>query len=182
MRSRLTILCGVMLLSVLSPRPANASGWSAFVAWLSDLDPKSQGLGVEVSPFCRSHDSSDTCTYPKNKGDVMIRASTALLVGSVPGQVGKMYVWPVLGIVEVKAASHLYVGGGLGAIRVGGIPAGDLTRPLLQGRVTVGLGPSIGFRVEGNVIPRGFPANAFNNGKSATGTETVLGLSFVWMH
>ena len=47
MRSRLTIVLAAVLMSVVAPRPAHAGGWAAFVAWISKLDPKVIGVGVE---------------------------------------------------------------------------------------------------------------------------------------
>jgi hypothetical protein len=174
MRSRLTILCGVILLSFLSPRPASASGWSAFVAWLSDLDPQSGGFGVDVPvrPFCKPGDRPSTCTESKDKRWPIFGASTALLVASVEGQPGKIYVWPALGVAEWNVSKTLELGGGVGFIRV--------TNWLVQARATVALGAGFSFRVEGNLIPRGYPADAFGPGKPATGTEFVPGLAFVW--
>ena len=47
MRSRLTIVLAAVFLSVVAPRPAYAGGWAAFVAWISKLDPKVVGVGLE---------------------------------------------------------------------------------------------------------------------------------------
>ena len=47
MRSRITIVLAAICLSLAAPRPAHAGGWAAFVAWISKLDPKVLGIGVE---------------------------------------------------------------------------------------------------------------------------------------
>jgi len=47
MRSRLTIVLAAVVLSVVLPRPAHAGGWAAFLGWISKLDPKVVGIGVE---------------------------------------------------------------------------------------------------------------------------------------
>ncbi len=180
MRSRVTILCGVILLSIVAPRPAAASGWGAFVAWLSELDPWSVGIGVEIpiKPLCSP---LDPCTAQVHDPKPVFKTSAAVLVGSVEGQVGKMYVLPAAAILEWRLAEHFYGGGGGGYLQVGGIPGGVVKQGFTQLRVTAII-KGVGVRFEYNQLYKGFKENAFGNGKPATGKEPVFGLSVGWIH
>ena len=181
MRVRFAVLCGVLLFSVMSPSTAHAGAWSAFVAWLSDLDPKSGGIGIEMRLFCPNAVGPDrfecgaATTHP-----VIFKASAAVLLGTLNEDGGTVSVIPMLGSVEFEH-KHFSFGGGAGVIHVGGTLVGAVTRPLIQGQVTLKI-PSvgIGIRPELNVIPKGFPAGAFAAGAPDTGAEVVPGLSFVW--
>jgi hypothetical protein len=186
MRSRITILCGVLLFSVMFATPAHASRWSAFLAWLSDLDPKSGGAGIELALKCAFAPDADAklkeqfgCA-PRGKSTVTFKTSAALLFGTLNEDGGTIFVAPILAIVEKRVGS-IYVGGGAGFIHVGGTLEGGITRALLQARVTVPIRDSnFGFRAEFNVIPEGFPAGAFGVGRPETGTEYPVALSIVY--
>ena len=179
MRVRFAVLYGVLLFSVVLPTTAHAGGWSAFVAWLSSLDPHSYGGGFERRIFCpraagpaRFACDRDT-THP-----VVIKTSVAILIGSENGET--IHVVPVLGSVESDVHKNVSIGGGVGVIHVGGTLAGGVTNPLIQGQVTFKFMFSkfrLGIRPEVNVIPQGFPPGAFALGAPATGTEVVPGVS-----
>ena len=187
MRSRITILCGFLLFSVMVATPAHAGRWSAFVAWLSDLDPKSGGAGIELALGCAFSSAAADQTAkeqfgcaPRGKSTAVVKASAALLFGTLNEGGGTIVVAPVLGIVEKRLGS-VYVGGGAGFIHVAGTLEGGITRFLGQARVTVPLpNKNWGFRAEFNVIAEGFPAGTFGVGSSATGTEYPVALSVVY--
>lgn len=190
MRSRITILCGVLLFSGMFATPAHAGPWSAFVAWLSDLDPKSGGLGIEMALFCPiATGSTEQKAAPDqfacrvtDRHKVQIKSSAAFLLGTLNETGGTIFVVPVLGIVE-KEYKGVRFGAGLGVIHVGGTLVGGVTQPLLQVfRVTVPI-PRIDFgvRAEFNVLPNGFPAGAFGVGRAEQGAEFVLGISVIYL-
>ena len=191
MRSRITILCGFLLFSVMFVTPAHAGPWSAFISWLSDLDPKSGGLGLEFPIFCTpaTRDPSAAKTVAPSKfacvrtdePRLVVKGSAAFLLGTLNDNGGTMFAAPVLGIVE-KQMRQVYVGAGVGVIHVGGTLQGSITRGLLQLNVTYPI-PKIqmGLRAELNIIPKGFPAGTFSPGSAETGAETVLGISFVYL-
>lgn len=190
MRSRITILCGFLLFSVMAT-PAHAGPWSAFVAWLSDLDPKSGGIGIEMLLFCPPSTGSATtdrfkCERGLPDGKVthkfLVKSSAAVLLGTLNEDGGTIFVTPVLGIVE-KEFQNVSFGAGMGFIHVGGTLVGGVTRPLIQvGRITIDIPKTgFGFRTELNLIPKGFPAGAFAVGGAATGTEFAVGLSVVYL-
>jgi hypothetical protein len=187
MRASLAVLCRVLLISVLLPTTAHAGPWSAFVAWLSDLDPRSGGIGIETRIYCPL--AGDTLVNgvpakyacdPDREQDVIIKASAAVLLGTLNESGGTISVLPVLGSVETDVTSHLAVGGGTGVIHVGGTLVGSVTRSLIQVQATLKI-PNVGLRVrpELNLIPNGFPAGAFTAGAPETGTEVVPGISFI---
>jgi hypothetical protein len=180
MRVRFAVLCGVLLFSVVSPATAHAGAWSAFVAWLSDLDPKSGGVGVEMRLFCPNAIGPDRFECgPATTHPVIFKASAAILLGTLNENGGTISVVPVLGSVEFEH-THFSFGGGAGVIHVGGALDGGITRPLIQGQVTIKIpNVGLGIRPELNVIPKGFRAGAFAPGAPATGTEVVPGLSVV---
>jgi hypothetical protein len=187
MRARFAILCGVLLFSVMFPATAHAGPWSAFVAWLSDLDPKSGGIGIETRIFCPTLDDTPvngvsprfTCdpdTVPKT----VIKASAAVLLGTLNESGGTISVLPVLGSLERDVTREFSFGGGAGVIHVGGTLVGAVTRPLIQFQATLKFpNVGIGVRPELNLIPKGFPAGTFAAGAPETGTEVVPGLSVV---
>ena len=190
MRSRITILCGFLLFSGMLAAPAQAGPWSAFISWLSDLDPKTGGAGLEFPIFCTPATqvpppakpgtlSTFACTGREPR--IVVKGSAAFLLGTLNDNGGTMFAAPVLGIVE-KQWRQVYVGAGAGVIHVGGTLRGGITRGLLQVNVTYPI-PNIqmGLRAELNVIPRGFPAGTFRPGSTETGTEAVLGISFVYL-
>ena len=180
MRVRFAVLCGVLLFSVMSPATAHAGAWSAFVAWLSDLDPRSGGVGIEMRLFCPNAAGPDRFDCdPATTHPVIVKASAAVLLGTLNEDGGTISVVPMLGSFELER-KHFSVGGGAGVIHVGGTLVGAVTRPLIQGQITFKI-PNVGLgvRPELNVIPKGFPAGAFAVGAPATGTEVVPGLSVV---
>ena len=186
MRSRITILCGFLLFSVMFVSPAHAGPWSAFVAWLSDLDPKSGGAGIELALGCAFSETTDVKTReqfgcaPRGMSKTVFKTSAAALFGTLNEDGGTIVVAPVLLIVERRLGS-VYVGGGAGFIHVAGTLEGGVTRFLAQGRVTVPFpNKNFGFRAEFNVIADGFPAGAFAAGSAATGTEYPVALSIVY--
>jgi hypothetical protein len=190
MRSRITILCGFLLFSVMAAAPAHAGPWSAFVAWLSDLDPKSGGIGIEMTLFCPPAKDSAVkepfeCAPRDRTANIrhklLIKSSAAVLLGTLNEDGGTIAVVPVLGIAEWEF-NRVSVGAGLGAIHVAGTLVGGVTEPLLQARISVPI-RKIGFAVRGelNLIPNGFPAGAFAVGSPATGTEVAFGLAFVYI-
>ena len=183
MRASFAVLCGVLLFSVGLPTPAHAGAWSAFVAWLSDLDPKSGGVGVEMRLFCPSAPGGGTARFdcdPATVQPVVIKASAAILLGTLNSDGGTISVIPVLGSVETDLGKYVSVGGGAGAIHVGGTLVGAVTRPLIQAQVTFKIpNVNLGVRPEVNVIPKGFDAGTFARGAPKTGTEVVPGLSVV---
>ena len=182
MRSRITIVCGFLLFTTMAATPAHAGYWSSFVAWLSDLDPKSGGLGVELSLFCppAEGNADRTACIADAAHRYEIKSSAAFLLGTLNEDGGTIFVAPVLGIVE-KDYGQVSVGAGLGFIHVGGTLVGSVTRPLAQvGRITVDIPKTtLKFRTELNLIPKGFPAGAFEVDSPETGTEFVVGLSVV---
>ena len=192
MRSRITILCGFLLFSVMSVTPAHAGPWSAFVAWLSDLDPKSGGIGIEMRLFCPKAEGPTIEGIPpqfacdlKQTQKWVIKSSAAFMLGTLNEDGGTVSVVPVLGIVE-KEFTHrslrYSLGAGVGLIHVGGTLVGGVTQPLLQARATIEIPKTgFGFRTEFNLLPKGFPAGAFAVGSSATGKEFALGLSVVYL-
>lgn len=183
MRARFAVLCGVLLFSVMSPSTADAGAWSAFVAWLSDLDPKSGGIGIEIRLFCPAEASPPArfACDPDTEQTVVIKASAAVLLGTLNDNGGTISVLPVLGSVETDVTNYLSVGGGVGAIHVGGTLVGAVTRPLIQAQATLKIpNLGLGIRPELNVIPKGFPGGAFAAGAPATGTEVVPGVSVVF--
>jgi hypothetical protein len=182
MRRCFAILGGILLFSVMVPTTAHAGPWSAFVAWLSDLDPKSGGIGIETRLFCPAADGAArvACDLDTNQ-TVVIKASAAVLLGTLNDNGGTISVLPVLGSVETDINNYLSVGGGVGAIHVGGTLVGAVTRPLIQAQATLKLrNAGLGIRGELNVVPKGFPAGAFAVGAPETGTEVVPGLSVVF--
>lgn len=196
MRSRITVLFGVLLFSVLFATPAHAGPWSAFVAWLSDLDPKSGGLGIEMSLFCPPSTAAssqkpgakfecalpDSRTREKDPHTFRIKSSVALLVGTLNETGGTIFVVPVLGIVE-KQYSKVHIGLGAGVIHVGGTLVGGVTQPLIQPlRITYPI-PNVDFgvRFELNVLPKGFPAGAFATGAPEKGAEVAVGISVIYL-
>jgi hypothetical protein len=188
MRVRFAVLWGVLLFSVALPTTAHASGWSAFVAWLSDMDPKAGGIGIETRLFCPSAPAGPVngvsprfACDPDTNQKVVIRASAAILLGTLNENGGTIFVMPVLGSVETDVNEYFSIGGGAGVIHVGGTLVGAVTTSLLQAQVTLKI-PKVGLRVrpELNVMPEGFPAGAFAVGAPATGTEVVPGLSVVF--
>jgi hypothetical protein len=183
-RVRFAVLCGVLLFSVVSPATAHASGWSAFVAWLSSLDPQSGGGGIEVRFFCPKavgparFDCDRATNHP-----VIFKASAAILFGERLAGGDRITVFPALGSVETDINDHFSIGGGAGVIHVGGTLVDSVTKPLIQGQLTVKVMFSklrLGIRPEVNVIPQGFPPGAFAVGAPATGTEVVPGVSAVF--
>jgi len=192
MRRLVPILCAAILLTVVAPRPAAAGPWSAFVAWLSDLDPKSGGIGMETA-FCRSRDVPQGtevnkenidfyhCTYPR-QGSVFVKANYAITVGAANDQGARMYTVPVTFLAETRIKhTIIFPAVGAGFIVVGGIPAGELTRFVFQARVTIPIKGGTGVRFDYNLIPQGFPAGAFSAGSPATGAESVFGIAFVFL-
>jgi hypothetical protein len=181
MRARFAILSGVLLFSVMSPSTAHAGPWSAFVAWLSDLDPKSGGIGVETRLFCPGESGAARWTCdPRTDQPIAVKASAAVLLGTLNENGGTISVLPVLGSIETDFTQHVSAGLGAGAIHVGGTLVGTVTRPLFQAQATIRIpNVGIGVRPELNVIPQGFPAGAFAAGAPETGTEVVPGVSFV---
>jgi hypothetical protein len=192
MRSRIAILSGFLLFSVMFATPAHAGPWSAFVAWLSDLDPKSGGMGIEMSLFCpastdtgkgqKAADRFECAIDSRDKQKFQIKSSAAFLVGTLNESGGTIFVVPVLGIVE-KRYKGVDFGAGLGVMHVGGTLVGGVTQPLIQVfRITVPI-PKVefGVRAEFNVLPNGFPAGAFQAGSAEKGAEFVLGLSVVYL-
>jgi len=186
MRSRITILSAFVLFTLMTAAPAHAGPWSAFVAWLSDLDPKTGGAGIELALKCAFAEGADVkareefgCA-PRGKSKVVVKTSAAALFGTLNEDGGTIVVAPVLGIVETRLGS-VYVGGGAGFIHVAGTLEGSVTRFLGQARITVPLpNKNFGFRAEFNVIAEGFPAGAFAVGSPATGTEFPVALSIVY--
>ena len=90
MRARFAILCGVLLFSIMVPTTAHAGSWSAFVAWLSDLDPKSGGIGIEMRLFCPGatgaavpNVSAEFACDPDMEQKLVIKASAAILLGTL---------------------------------------------------------------------------------------------------
>jgi hypothetical protein len=191
MRSRITILSGVLLFSLMLPTPAQAGSWSAFIAWLSDLDPKTGGAGLEFTIFCTPPTTDSSLPKPSapskfacvRTGDprLVVKGSAAFLFGTLNDTGGTVFAAPALVIVE-KQMRNLYVGAGAGAIHVGGTLRGGITRGLVQANVTYPI-PKIqmGVRAELNVILKGFPAGTFRPGGPATGTEAALGISLVFL-
>jgi hypothetical protein len=187
MRARFAILCGVLLFSIMVPTTAHAGSWSAFVAWLSDLDPKSGGIGIEMRLFCPGatgaavdNVSAEFACDPDTRQKFVIKASAAILLGTLNDNGGTVSVLPVLGSVETDINDRFSVGGGAGVIHVGGTLVGAVTRPLIQAQVTFKIpNVKLGVRPELNLIPKGFPAGAFAVDAPETGTEVVPGLSFV---
>jgi hypothetical protein len=192
MRKRVMLVCAVTLFNVIAPRPASAGAWSSFVAWLSNLDPDSLGLGTEF-PLCipqRPDSTSDLeerkfkgCVYPAKGREVLWKVSASLNAGPVFGEneKGLMYTVPAVLLAEWKWLG-VYPAAGGGFIHVGGIEGGQQTRALLQARVTVPFKESgKGIRFDYNFIPDGFPAGAFQAGAPATGSEHVLGIAFVFL-
>ena len=179
MRRCVAILCGVLLLSVMLPTTAHAGSWSAFVAWLSSLDPKSGGIGIETQLVCPGASPRSACD-PTYQGPV-IKASAAILLGTLNENGGTISVMPVLGSFETDVYNNVSVGVGAGVIHVGGTLVGAVTRSLIQAQVTIKI-PNVGLgvRPELNFIPTGFPAGAFAAGAPATGTEVVPGVSVVF--
>jgi len=188
MRRCFAILCGVLLFSVMVPTTAHAGPWSTFVAWLSDLDPKSGGIGIEMRLFCPTATGPDVngvsprvACDPRTDQRAVIKASAAILLGTLNDNGGTISVLPVLGSVETDVNSSLSVGGGAGVIHVGGTLVGAVTRPLIQVQATFkNRNAGIGVRPELNVIPKGFPAGAFAVGAPATGAEVVPALSVIF--
>ena len=184
MRVRFAVLCGVLLFSVVLPTTAHAGGWSAFVAWLSSLDPQSGGGGIEVRFVCPMAAGSARfdCDRATNH-PVIFKASAAVLFGeTLPGG-DRIIVFPALGSVETDINNRFSIGGGAGVIHVAGTFGDSVTKPLIQGQVTVKFMFSkfrLGIRPEVNVIPEGFPPGAFALGAPATGTEVVPGVSAVF--
>lgn len=183
MRVRFAVLCGVLLFTVMVPTTAQAGPWSAFVAWLSDLDPKSGGVGIEMRLFCPA-EASPAARFacdPNTEQKIVIKTSAAVLLGTLNDNGGTISVLPVLGSVETDVTNYLTVGGGAGAIHVGGTLVGAVTRPLIQVQATIKIrNAGLGIRPELNVIPKGFPAGAFAVGAPDTGAEVVPGLSVVF--
>ncbi|HUL72870.1 MAG TPA: hypothetical protein VLT86_07200 [Vicinamibacterales bacterium] len=201
MRRPVILISAVVLLTLAAPRPAAAGPWSAFVAWLSDLDPKSGGIGMETA-LCRSKpvpqgvdpasvegQNIRTCTYPA-PGKLLVRANYAVTVGAADDQGARMYTVPVTFLAEYRPPSHegnqepkvmFLPAAGAGFIVVGGIPAGDLTRFVFQLRATLRFKGGAGVRVDYNLIPQGFPAGAFSAGSPKTGAESVWGIAFVFL-
>ena len=192
MRSRITILCGFLLFSFMLTTPAHAGPWSAFIAWLSDLDPKTGGGGLEFPIFCIPP-TPDPYSLPKSgtpskfacvrTGDsrIVLKGSAAFLLGTLNDNGGTIFAAPVLGIVE-KQMKHFYVGAGAGVIHVGGTLRGGVTRGLVQLNATYVIPKKPwGVRAELNVIPKGFAAGTFRPGASETGTEAALGIAFVYL-
>ena len=181
MRARFAILCGVLLFSIMVPTTAHAGSWSAFVAWLSDLDPRSGGLGVEMRLFCPNAVGTDRFECdPDIRQTVVIKASAAILLGTLNDNGGTISVLPVLGSVETDVHPNVSIGAGAGVIHVGGTLVGSVTRPLIQAQATLKIPKvKLGIRPELNFIPKGFPAGAFAVGAPETGAEVVPGLSVV---
>jgi hypothetical protein len=187
MRARFAILCGVLLFSMMVPATAHAGSWSAFVAWISDLDPKSGGIGIEMRLFCpwapgtpAPGVSPKFLCDPDEEQRLVIKASAAVLLGTLDDNGGTVSVLPVLGSVETDIGENFSVGVGAGVIHVGGTLVGAVTRPLVHAQATFKIpNVRIGVRPELNLIPKGFPAGAFAVNAPATGTELVPGLSFV---
>ena len=182
MRVRFAVLCGVLLFSVMSPSTAHAGVWSAFVAWLSDLDPRSGGIGIEVRLFCPTLAGAARFTCePDDAPKTVIKTSAAILVGTLNEDGGTISVLPVLGSVERDVNRHFSFGGGAGVIHVGGTLVGSVSRPLIQAQATFRIpNVRVGIRPELNVIPKGYPAGAFAVGAPETGTEVVPGISVVF--
>jgi hypothetical protein len=190
MRSRMIFVLAALFLTLVVPRPAHAGGWTAFIAWLSKLDPgPSKGIGLEFTPQCLRKGSFDvmTCTYPSGKPAFLkpvIRAEGQLLVGNVDNEVGHAMVFLAMGTADYLRVSRVFIGSGGGALVVSGIPGGHQTvlalRPV---RVTVvaSTRARIGFKAEWNWLPQGFPEGAFAAGAPKTGQESVVGVSFFWV-
>jgi hypothetical protein len=191
MRRGATILCAVILFSIVAPRQASAGAWSSFVAWLSNLDPKSFGLGTELPVNClpdkepqvgqgQESDLEKKCVYPNSKRPVLVKVSTFLAVGPNKDHVGTMYVVPAVGLAEWRL-KRVYPAAGAGIIHVGGVPGGELTRELLQARVSVPTGKGTAIRFDYNFIPRGFPAGAFEAGAPETGAESAIAIALAFL-
>ena len=158
--------------------------WSAFVAWLSDLDPKSGGIGIETRLFCPAEDSPSArfACDPDRHQKAVIKASAAILLGTLNEDGGTISVMPVLGSVETDVNEHP-----LCRCRCGGDSRRRHARRLRHEAAHSGSGHAqdpatsgLGIRPELNVIPKGFPAGAFAVGAPETGTEVVPGLSVVF--
>src|SRR5262245_14182622 len=147
MRARITILCGFLLFTGALATPAQAGPWSAFISWLSDLDPKSGGLGLEFPIYCtppteppptareqKPAATSLACTRTGEPRQVA-KASAAFLLGTLNSDGGTVFVVPTLGIYEWQKR-NVYFGFGGGAIHVGGTLEGGITRGLIQANVT----------------------------------------------
>ena len=185
MRARITILCGFLLFSPLLATPAQAGPWSAFISWLSDLDPKTGGLGIEFPIFCtpatqplptpkeqKPAASKWACTRT-DENRFVVKGSAAFLLGTLNADGGTVFVAPGLLIVE-KQMKRLYVGAGAGAIHVGGTLQGGITRGLIQFNVTAPIPQAhLAIRFEVNVIPKGFPAGTFSPGSAETGNSKL---------
>ena len=196
MRSRWFIGLAVVLFSVASVRPAEANGWSAFVSWLSSLDPgSSKGFGVEFELTRLAKRDQTPPPYfgqlSEPKGErFRIKASTSLLAGKQDGQIGKAYVWPVTVVLEVPLMNYVHVGAGGGFLRVGGIPGPNpapdatgtsVTTGLLNVRLTLAAQRHVGVRLDYYRAIPGFDANVFGPNQRNTGQENVWGVS-VFVH
>jgi len=192
MRTRITILCGFLLFSVMFVTPAQAGPWSSFISWLSDLDPKTRGAGLEFLIVCtpQSKDPSGPstqeatifgCGPTERPGRTVLKGSAAFLLGTLNDNGGTIFAAPVLVIVE-RQQKNFYYGAGAGVINVGGTLKGGITRGLFQVNVTYPIPKvHIGVRAELNVIAKGFPAGAFSPTSAETGTEKLLGISIVYI-
>jgi len=189
MRARIAILSGFLLFSVMSATPAHAGPWSAFVAWLSDLDPKSKGLGLEMTLFCppargtndQNADVKFECESSLGR-KYLVKASAAVMLGTLNESGGTIFVVPVLGTVETQYKS-LFVGAGAGVIHVGGTLVGGVSQLLIQPvRVTYRVPRvDLGIRAEVNVLTKGFPAGTFAVGAPEKGAEVAFGISVTYI-
>jgi hypothetical protein len=159
MRSRLTILLAAILLSVVAPRPAHAGGWAAFLAWISKLDPKVVGVGIEGNIGEVDRTSATSKTWIQK---VRFNVEPGYEISLEKTNDRLVHAFTTFVMADVKTSKNFDIGLGGGPLLAINTPTESTIANLgLVARITAPSNTKFAVRVAYLLIVPGFDADVF---------------------